>query len=124
MTQETMLTYVNYMLENSELLRRDIRALKLVMDPDDPLPVSTCGAFAKQIVVHFDEIEPEEWKNLSTMIEEGAMSADEDISTMIITGLIESLINRAERIDGLWPRIRAALGPEARRFGDLYIEQS
>ena len=123
MTQETMLAYVNSMLENSKFLRRDVRALRFFMDPDDPLPVSTCGLFAGQIVEHFDEIEPEEWKNLSTMIEDGVMSSDEDVSTMIVTGLIESLINRAERIDGLWPRIRAALGPEARRFGDLYIEQ-
>ena len=94
------------------------------MDPDDPTPIFACGLFAKEIVRHFDEIEPEGCKNLSAMIDDGVMSSDEDVSTMIVTGLIKGLVNKAEEIDGLWPRMRAALGPEARRFGDLYIEQA
>ncbi len=94
------------------------------MDTDDPAPTFNCGSFAEQIVIHFHEIKPEECKNLSITIENRVTSSDEDVSTMIVARLIEGLINRVEEIDGLWPRIRAALGPEARRFGDLYIEQS
>ena len=112
------------MLKRSGFLRKDVRALTFLMNAEGPLPGSTCGHFGWEIVVHFDEIDPEEWENIARMIEHGMLSDDEDVSTMVATCLIEALINKAEEIDGLWPRIRAAPGPEARRFGDLYIEQS
>lgn len=120
MRYKSTIIFAESMLARSTFLREHCHNLEEYTDPECPLPISFLGYFGTTIAAHFDALPPGEWAVLSAMIEEGLASEDEEIGTAVATGLIEGLIHRAEAIETLWPRIEAALGPEAREYADAY----
>lgn len=115
-----MMRFADQMLSESAFLRDNCRDLEEYRDPEEPLPISLLGHFGGEIAKQYDTIDPEEWRRLSALIEQGLASDDSDIGTAVATGLIEGLIHRAEAVEGLWPRIEANLGPQARAYADAY----
>ena len=120
MSKESMMQFADHMLIESAFLRDNCRDLEEYRDPEEPLPISLLGHFGGEIAKQYDAIGPEEWRRLSALIEQGLASEDSDIGTAVATGLIEGLIHRAEVVEGLWSRIEAALGPQARSYADAY----
>ena len=84
------------------------------------LPTALMGGFGYDIANEFAEMSHSELAELVALIEEGLTSDDEYLNTAVATGLIEAVVNLAEQKEGLWPRIDAALGPEARAYAEAY----
>ena len=100
-----MMQFADQMLSESVFLRGNCRDLEEYRDPEEPLPISLLGHFGGEIAKRYDTISPEEWRRLSALIEQGLASDDSDIGTAV---------------EGLWPRVEAALGPQARSYADAY----
>jgi hypothetical protein len=120
MSRKSMMHFAEYMLSRSEFLQENCQDLEDYRDPECLIPIFMLGYFGGQIAKRYDTIVPDEWALLSALIEEGLASDDDDVGTAVATGLIEGLIHRAEAIEGLWPRIEARLGSEARGYADAY----
>lgn len=120
MSQKSIMHFAEHMLSRSMFLRDHCRDLEEYTNPEALLPISLLGRFGGEIASKFDEITPGEWADLSTMIEQGLASDDQDVGTAVATGLIEEMIHRAEAIGNLWPRIEVGLGPGARSYADAY----
>lgn len=111
---------IEAMLSASAVLRGECRSLVDEAEPHCPLPTVLMGEMGQVVAEGWDAIPADEWTRLSALIEGALASDDDDLGTAVATGLIEGLIHRAEAIGGLWPRVEAALGPEARDYADAY----
>ena len=121
MSLETARKFAQDMIAKSDFLSERFIDLSSWTDLEGGLlPLSLMSGFGIQMVQDFNSISEKEWSELVALIEEGLTSGDEYIDTAVATGLIEAIVHFAEPIEGLWPRIDAALGPEARAYADAY----
>jgi hypothetical protein len=120
MNHLSMCSFAQYMISQSNFLAARYVDLSYWLDPESPMPFVLIADFGHKIAQEFESIGEKDWSELVSLIEEGLNSEDEYIETAVATGLIEAIVHVAEPIHGLWPRIDAALGPEARAYAEAY----
>lgn len=120
MSENAAMTYAEEMLARSPFLRNQCRDLEEFRDPGEPMPISMLGCFGTALAEDFASVPPAEWERLSDFIEEGMSARGDDVRTAVATGLIEDMVNTAERIEGAWPEIGISLGPLAGHFANAY----
>jgi uncharacterized protein (DUF433 family) len=83
--------------------------------PDEPPITILFGAFGDRIADDFDSYGVDTNREIFSLIEKAMESGDLLLTTAVATGLVEALVGRAERYEGLWSRVVPFLGP-----GSLY----
>lgn len=58
-----------------------------------------------------------------SLIEQAMESSDQELVTAVATGLIEALVNRAVRSNGLWTRMAPLLGPRSLHHAEAWLAQ-
>lgn len=89
--------------------------------PDDPPVTIMFGALGDRIVDEFDTADIETKRQMFTLIETAMESGDIKLITSVGTGLIESMVGRAERSQGLWNRIASLLGPRSLYHAEAWL---
>lgn len=121
MSSNSVQDFALYMIKESNFLSERYGDISEWFDLDgNPMPIVLMGDFGISIVKNFSMISDSDWWKLVELIEDGLNSEDKDVDTAVATGLIEAVVNVAELEEGLWPRIDAALGPEARAYAEAY----
>jgi len=88
-------------------------------EPDEPPLTSLFAALGDRIAEEFDkggEID----RSVSDLIERAMESDDEQLVTVVATGLIEAMVARAETQKDTWTRIAAWLGNTSRRHAEVW----
>ena len=92
--------------------------------PDEPPVTVLFGALGRRIVEEFEQAGTDANQRIFALIESGM--ADKDLqgefSTALATGLIEALVNKAERMN-LWQPISESLGKLSRDYVDAWFAQ-
>lgn len=89
--------------------------------PEEPPATAMFGVFGLRIADDFRSTDVDTKRHLFSLIEQAMQSADEDLRTVVATGLIEALVNRAELTTGLWEEIVPFLGPRSRRHAEAWL---
>lgn len=88
--------------------------------PDEPPVTVLFAALGDRIAERFDEEGIEVNQTLLRLVESAMNSGDTNLVTAVATGLIEGLLAKAWRKEGLWSRISPMLGERSRRHADAW----
>lgn len=89
--------------------------------PEEPPITTLFAALGKQIVEDFDISETDLNRRIFSLIEQAMESSDQRLVTAVATGLIEAMVNRAARRDGLLERLKASLGPQSLNHANAWL---
>lgn len=60
-------------------------------------------------------------RRVFSLIEQAMDSDDQKLVTAVATGLIEALVNRASRSEGLWIEMASLMGPRSRHHAEAWL---
>ena len=91
--------------------------------PEEP-PVTTLFAaigdrIAKGFVCNGVDVN----RRTFSLVEQAMESSDQELVTAVATGLIEALVTRAVRSDGLWRQMAPLLGPRSLDHAEAWLAQ-
>ena len=104
------------------------RPIQLILDeeisywsPDNPPGTTLFGYFGQQIVKDIDSIDQSVLRDVFNYVESVVDSNDEPMSTIMTTGFIEAVANRAIE-NGKWEIISGFLGPKSIAHAQAWLD--
>lgn len=89
--------------------------------PEEPPMTTLFAAFGDRIAEDFGKTRAEENRRMFALIEQGMDSDDPQLVTAVATGLIEALVSRAAKRDGVWAELATLLGPRSRHHAMAWL---
>ena len=92
--------------------------------PDEPPVTTGFAALDDRIIENFESVGVNNNRQLFQLIETAMCSGDNDLETVDATGLIETIIARSWRQEGLWKCISPMLGDQSRKYASAWLAWS
>ena len=89
--------------------------------PEEPPVTTLFAALGDRIAEDFDSAGVDTNRQMFSLIEKAMESGDQGLVTAVATGLIEALVTRAVRSEGLWKRMAPLLGPRALHHAEAWL---
>jgi len=89
--------------------------------PEEPPVTTLFAALGDRIAEDFDSAGVDINRQIFSLIEDAMESGDQGLVTAVATGLIEALVTRAVRSEGLWKRMAPLLGPRALHHAEAWL---
>lgn len=107
--------FIKKLLKTSDFLQATQRETFASWAPDSPPVTILFAAIGKELACRFDVMENEGRKTVFNFIEDGMNSDDNFLRTAVAAGIIEGLVSKSWRDEGLWLRIESELGVISKR---------
>lgn len=107
--------FIENLLKTSDFLQATQRQTIAAWAPDSPPVTILFAAIGKELACRFDAMENERKKTIFNFIEDGMNSDDNFLRTAVATGIIEGIVSKSSKDEGLWLRIESELGPISKR---------
>ena len=114
-------SFLDALLQQSTGLSAQYSADVEYWAPEEPPFIVLLGALGRQIVEEFEQAGADANKRIFALIEE-AVADNGDLGTAVTTGLIEAIVNKAERMD-LWLPISNCFGKLSLNYIDAWFAQ-
>jgi hypothetical protein len=89
--------------------------------PEKPPVTILFGALGYRIAEDFGTAGVDANSRIFSLVEEAMESGDQVLVTAVATGLIEALVTRAVRSEGLWDQMAPLLGSRSRHHADAWL---
>ncbi len=89
--------------------------------PEEPPVTTLFAALGERIAEDFSSAGVDTNRRMFSLIEQAMGSSDQRLVTAVATGLIEALVTRAVRSEGLWDKIGPLLGPRSRHHAAAWL---
>ena len=113
--------FVDTLIEQTEGLQVAYREAVEYWEPDESPVTTLFAALGGQIAEDFDRTGTEVNQQIFRLIEAAMVGGDRNLVTAVATGLIEAIIARAWRQEGLWLRILPMLGDLSRKHAEAWL---
>ena len=113
--------FVDALIEHAAGLQATYRETIEYWEPDEPPVTTLFAALGDRIAEDFDSIETNVNRCTFCLVETAMANGDSKLATAVATGLIEAIISRAWRQEGLWPRISPMLGDLSRKHANAWL---
>jgi hypothetical protein len=89
--------------------------------PEEPPVTTLFAALGDRIAEDFGSAGVDANRRMFSLIEQAMESSDQRLVTAVATGLIEALVTRAVRSEGLWEEMASLLGPRSRHHAEAWL---
>ena len=89
--------------------------------PEDPPVTTLFAALGDRIAEDFGSCGVDTNRRVFSLIEQAMESSDQTLVTAVATGLIEALVTRAARSEGLWKQMAPLLGPRSLHHAQAWL---
>ncbi len=118
---ESCQRFVDSVIERNPGLQAVYREIVAYWEPDEPPITTLFGALGDRIAEDFDCIGMALIRQIFSLVEVAMASGDRKLRTAVATGLIEGLVARAARQEGLWLRISPMLGELSLKHAEAWL---
>ncbi len=89
--------------------------------PEEPPVTTLFAALGDRIAEDFDNADGNTNRQVFSLIEEAMEGGDSGLVTAVATGLIEALVTRTARDEGLWKRMTPFLGTKSLHHAEAWL---
>ena len=89
--------------------------------PEEPPVTTLFAALGDRIAEDFGSTGMDTKRHMFSLIEQAMESGDQALVTAVATGLIEALVTRAVRSEGLWEEMASLLGTRSRHHAEAWL---
>jgi hypothetical protein len=89
--------------------------------PEEPPVTTLFAALGDRIAEDFGRAGVDTNRRMFSLIEQAMESSDRGLVTAVATGLIEALVTRAVRSEGLWKEMAPLLGPRSLHHAEAWL---
>lgn len=91
--------------------------------PEEPPVTTLFAALGDRIAEDFVCAGIDANRRMFSLVEQAMESSDQELVTAVATGLIEALVTRAVRGEGLWAQMVPLLGPRSLHHAEAWLAQ-
>jgi hypothetical protein len=113
--------FVGLLSEASDGVQAAYQEVLNEWQPEGPPVTTLFDTLGDRIAEDFGSSEVDANRRIFSLIEQAMESGDQKLVTAVATGLIEALVNRAARSEGLWEEIASLLGPRSRHHAEAWL---
>jgi hypothetical protein len=110
---DQIIEYLNFLTEHYSFIENDIEKCKKRWFPRKPQTMFLFSRVGESIIKNLDLLNENEKMILFNHIENGVRSESNSLSTIVATGLVESLVTATDDNDDLWRELETLLGAES-----------
>lgn len=89
--------------------------------PEEPPVTTLFAALGDRIAEDFFSIDIGANRRIFSLIEQAMESSNQELVTAVATGLIEALVARTVRNEGLWEQVTPLLGPRSLLHAEAWL---
>ncbi|WP_138411839.1 hypothetical protein [Stutzerimonas nosocomialis] len=113
--------FVGLLVKTSDGVQAAYQEVLSEWQPDKPPVTTLFAALGDRIAVDFVCAGAPANRRIFFLIEQAMESSDQELVTAVATGLIEALVTRAVRSDGLWKQMAPLLGPKSLHHAEAWL---
>lgn len=102
-------SYIERMDSYSDVISESIDSMKEYWAPDEPPIIMLSSHIGKALVKAFPKLDRTERELIFEHIENGMISANDELATAVATGLIEAMVTSTDDNQCLWEEVEKAL---------------
>lgn len=112
--------FVEDLTRQSVALQKVLQEVLDYWQPDEPPMTVLFGELGKAVADEYENESDKIKKKWFRLIEDAMKSDDDELITVVATGLLEALVGRATK-NGVWECIFTDLGEHSRRYADSWL---
>lgn len=113
--ESEILLHLNIYLSQSEHIKNKVDNYFSYWEPEEPPVLLLFSTIGRAIANHLGSLQNDTKLLVFQHIEDGISSGNPKLSTMIATGLIESLVSASDHNEETWNEILSLLRPESKK---------